>query len=208
MNETKKRLRDEQKSLKDLEDKYARTKTCLSKIKSNLNRSVDDISVVLRKNHPIVEKPSTTSTATSATSGSATAAITTAAAKLSSAVDSNAKPAGTAVTVTGSTSNQINKSNKVVGALKPAELPRNGEIKNEATKTTTTSIQQVKNEKVSEISSAVVAEKSTTKLETVAEKDMSTENVERAEEKHVDETSKGLENDNENSQEDAVIISA
>ena len=52
LSETKKRLRDQIKTSKEIDDKYTRYKDCLTKTKSQLNRLTDDVSDVLKRGQP------------------------------------------------------------------------------------------------------------------------------------------------------------
>lgn len=76
-NEFRKRYRDEQRANKDLDEKYLRLKSCISKAKSSLNRTVDDISDVLKKNHPPTTSSSTSSSQSKSKSSTTTTTTTT-----------------------------------------------------------------------------------------------------------------------------------
>lgn len=52
LNELKKKLRDQQRSNKDIDERYLRLKDCVYRTKSQLNRVLDDISDTTKRNQP------------------------------------------------------------------------------------------------------------------------------------------------------------
>jgi hypothetical protein len=65
VEEYRKKLREQQKANKDLDDKYVRVKDCLYKTKSYLNRALDEVSDTLKRGQPVPAPPPPTPSASS-----------------------------------------------------------------------------------------------------------------------------------------------
>lgn len=67
LNDVKKKLREQQRTNKDIDDKYLRLKDCVYRTKSQLNRVLDDISDTTKRNQPPAPKSTKTESTTSKT---------------------------------------------------------------------------------------------------------------------------------------------
>lgn len=72
LNDTRKRLRDQQRINKEMDDKYLRVKDCLYRGKSSLNKLLDDIGDTFKKINPSKSSSDKTTTDSSATAAKST----------------------------------------------------------------------------------------------------------------------------------------
>jgi hypothetical protein len=120
VDDYRKKLREQQRANKDLDDKYVRVKDCLYKTKSYLNRALDDVNDTLKRGQP-----------TSCSDSKNGTANTTAAASKPSTQTTDSTKAETSKNAESKIETNTNKSGSVV--VQDENSVSQSEVKNDVT---------------------------------------------------------------------------